>query len=98
MCLYTFWMHSFSSDRSIFDPTEGAYDFHSSRILLRLVELWRCSSDLDCRPGGCFGEVCQSKYEEPVITICEWKSCYDAKRYHIDCGCIQHKCQWTYWE
>lgn len=54
----------------------------------------KCSSDLDCIKGGCSGQVCQSKQEEPVITTCEWRDCYNAKQYGLECKCINEQCQW----
>jgi eight-cysteine-cluster-containing protein len=53
-----------------------------------------CSTDADCWEGGCSGQVCQGKDEEPVITTCEWKDCYDNNKLGLDCGCIAGKCQW----
>ncbi|MEM2933613.1 MAG: DUF333 domain-containing protein [Methanocellales archaeon] len=53
-----------------------------------------CSSDLDCIKSGCSGQVCQSKQEKPVITTCEWRDCYDAKPYGLECKCINQQCQW----
>ena len=52
------------------------------------------SSDSDCTAGGCSGQVCQSKYEEPVITTCEWRDCFDASKYGLKCRCIDGRCQW----
>jgi eight-cysteine-cluster-containing protein len=54
-----------------------------------------CSSDSDCTAGGCSGQVCQSKYEEPVITTCEWRDCFDASKYGLKCRCIDGRCQWS---
>lgn len=53
-----------------------------------------CSSDFDCIKSGCSGQVCQSKQEKPVITTCEWRDCYDAKPYGLECKCINQQCQW----
>jgi eight-cysteine-cluster-containing protein len=53
-----------------------------------------CSSDEDCLAGGCSGQVCQSKDEEPVITTCEYRDCYNAQAYDLTCGCLNKKCQW----
>ncbi|MEM4359910.1 MAG: eight-cysteine-cluster domain-containing protein [Candidatus Bilamarchaeaceae archaeon] len=54
-----------------------------------------CSSDSDCRVGGCSGQVCQSKYEESVITTCEYRECYNARAYGLSCECIAGRCQWN---
>ena len=54
-----------------------------------------CSSDSDCILDGCSAQVCQSKYEEPVATTCEWRDCYNAKMYGLKCRCIDGRCQWS---
>lgn len=53
-----------------------------------------CASDADCTTGGCSGQVCQSKNEEPIITTCEWRDCYSAQVYGVTCGCIDKQCRW----
>jgi len=53
-----------------------------------------CLTDLDCIKGGCSGQVCQSKHEEPVMTTCEWRDCYDAEMYGVACQCVNGHCQW----
>jgi eight-cysteine-cluster-containing protein len=53
-----------------------------------------CSSDADCRRGGCSGQICQSSATPGMITTCEWKECYNAKAYGIPCKCVNNKCQW----
>jgi eight-cysteine-cluster-containing protein len=53
-----------------------------------------CSSDSDCIRGGCSSQVCQSKFEEPVITTCEWRDCYEYEDVGVSCGCQGGKCQW----
>lgn len=55
----------------------------------------KCLTDADCVRGGCSGQVCQSRYEKPVITTCEWKKCYDPSTYGVVCACIDGKCRWT---
>ena len=56
--------------------------------------LGTCSSDFDCIFGGCSSQVCQSKYEEPLITTCEFQECYNADVYQVSCGCVNNRCQW----
>ena len=56
--------------------------------------LGTCDSDADCVTGGCSGQVCQSKSEEPVITTCEYAECYNASAYNLTCKCVSSKCQW----
>lgn len=54
-----------------------------------------CSTDADCTTGGCSGEVCQSKFEDSVITTCEYKECYNADLYDMECKCVEGACQWS---
>ncbi|NYZ77745.1 eight-cysteine-cluster domain-containing protein [Candidatus Micrarchaeota archaeon] len=54
-----------------------------------------CSSDADCMSGGCSGQVCQSKSEEPVVTTCEYRECYNAAAYGLSCGCVGGNCEWN---
>lgn len=56
--------------------------------------LGSCQIDSDCVNGGCSGQVCQSKNEEPVITTCEYLDCYNADPYGVGCKCKNNKCQW----
>ncbi len=53
-----------------------------------------CKTDADCTVGGCSGQVCMGKGED-VVTTCEWKECYDAKKYGMTCACVDGVCQWA---
>ena len=53
-----------------------------------------CDADSDCMTGGCSGQVCQSRFEDPVITTCEWRDCYNADKYDVSCGCVEGMCKW----
>lgn len=53
-----------------------------------------CKSDVDCTTGGCSGQVCMGVGED-VVTTCEWKDCFDAKKFNMKCGCFENKCQWA---
>lgn len=55
----------------------------------------KCTSDANCLAGGCSGQVCQSKDEEPIITTCEWEDCYDAGKFGLNCKCLNNQCQWA---
>jgi eight-cysteine-cluster-containing protein len=55
----------------------------------------QCSLDSDCQSAGCSGQVCQSKSEEPILTTCEWRECYDKTKYGLTCKCVENKCQWS---
>ncbi|QQG39071.1 MAG: eight-cysteine-cluster domain-containing protein [Candidatus Woesearchaeota archaeon] len=54
-----------------------------------------CSNNKECTSGGCSGQICQSIHEEPAITTCEYRTCYNNEAYNLDCQCIQNKCQWA---
>ncbi len=55
----------------------------------------KCNSNADCVVDGCSSQVCRSKFEQPITTICEWLDCYDKAKFRIACKCIDKKCQWT---
>jgi eight-cysteine-cluster-containing protein len=54
-----------------------------------------CETDDDCKRAGCSGQVCQSTSEESIVTTCEYKECYDADAYDMNCGCVNNACQWS---
>lgn len=54
-----------------------------------------CTSDSQCRKGGCSSQVCQSVNEEQVFTTCEYQQCYDASKYKLRCRCFDNRCQWA---
>jgi len=94
---------------TIYDVPEGARvefidKYGNIRILSPYVNIngfcgWstygRCNSDEDCMRGGCSGQVCQSKFERPIKTMCEWFDCYDADKYGVVCRCVDGKCRWV---
>ncbi len=53
-----------------------------------------CSTDSDCVRGGCSGEVCQSAAEQPAVTACIYRDCYNASATGVSCGCVAGRCQW----
>ena len=54
-----------------------------------------CNSDAQCQEGGCSSQVCQSINEESVFTTCEYRECYDARKYNLRCKCFSNRCQWA---
>lgn len=52
-----------------------------------------CSIDTDCKIGGCSGQICGA--EERIVTTCEYRDCYNAKAYNLECKCVDLKCQWS---
>jgi len=55
----------------------------------------KCKSDSDCFISGCSSQVCQSKLEEPILTTCEYRDCYNYLKFNLSCKCIDNMCQWT---
>ncbi|MEM4472801.1 MAG: eight-cysteine-cluster domain-containing protein [Archaeoglobaceae archaeon] len=53
-----------------------------------------CRTDEDCRIGGCSGQVCMGVGDE-IITSCEYRECYDHRKYGIICKCVNNMCQWV---
>lgn len=56
--------------------------------------LGACEEDEDCIVGGCSQAVCQGASEEPAITTCEFRECYNATKYDAECKCEDKKCRW----
>jgi eight-cysteine-cluster-containing protein len=54
----------------------------------------RCSNDNDCVVSGCNREICQSKFEESMFSICVYNPPYP-KELGYECRCIGQKCAWT---
>jgi len=54
-----------------------------------------CENDSDCTTDGCSGQICRSTSEEPTITTCIYKDCYDDAKYGVSCGCVDGKCRWA---
>jgi len=55
----------------------------------------KCDSNSDCIVGGCSGQICQAKSEEPIVSTCEYTDCYNAETYNLECQCVEKKCQWN---
>lgn len=55
-----------------------------------------CSSDAECMPAGCSGQICvpRNKAAE-IITTCEYRPEYMCLRTSASCGCVNNKCQWN---
>ena len=56
---------------------------------------YECDNDMQCVESGCSGQICQSFFEKPVITTCEYRECYDYLKYSVSCKCYENKCQWV---
>ncbi len=54
-----------------------------------------CVTGADCFVSGCSGEVCQSVYEDAVVTPCIWRDCYDNEDYGLSCRCVNGSCEWS---
>jgi eight-cysteine-cluster-containing protein len=79
------------------------------RLLILLILLAGCISDEpfcgtsthepcetieDCTTAGCSSQICQSKSQEMGFTTCEFRACYEANIYDIECTCYNKECQW----
>jgi len=53
-----------------------------------------CNVDSDCVKTGCSSQICSSRFEEDIVTTCEWRECYGAQDYSLICDCVNQKCQW----
>jgi eight-cysteine-cluster-containing protein len=53
-----------------------------------------CKENTDCEAGGCSGQVCYAKSEGAPITTCEYKDCFNAKNFGMECRCVDDKCVW----
>jgi eight-cysteine-cluster-containing protein len=56
--------------------------------------LHECSVHSECVKSGCSGQVCAHAQEE-IVTTCEYRNCYKASEYGLQCGCFDNRCQWS---
>lgn len=54
-----------------------------------------CQTDDDCIFGGCNAEICQSRNEESIVSICLAPEKPTPKQLGYQCRCIVNKCQWS---
>jgi eight-cysteine-cluster-containing protein len=53
-----------------------------------------CTTDVDCAPAGCSGQVCTTAAKAPsIITTCEMREEYVCLK-QTSCGCNAGKCSW----
>ncbi|MFH1501312.1 MAG: eight-cysteine-cluster domain-containing protein [archaeon] len=72
--------------------TDGKYSFSE---FCGISTKGSCNSDSDCVRGGCNAEVCQSKSQDLISTICVAKECFDDEKFNAACSCVEEKCQWA---
>jgi eight-cysteine-cluster-containing protein len=53
-----------------------------------------CSTVNDCVVSGCNGEICQSRFEKPRVSICVYNPPYPKELGYV-CKCVNQKCAWT---
>jgi eight-cysteine-cluster-containing protein len=53
-----------------------------------------CETDSDCYISGCNSEICQSRKEEPLFSICILPDKPTPKQLSYECKCVNKKCQW----
>jgi eight-cysteine-cluster-containing protein len=57
--------------------------------------LGNCTTGGECLTSGCNGEICQSKVEEPLSSICVVPDKPLPKQLGYQCRCLAKKCQWV---
>jgi len=77
------------------DEDSGYIDIKESQGFCGSSTYGECSFDFNCVKSGCSGQICQSKNEEPMVSICLHRDCYDAKAYQLRCKCAGGECQWS---
>lgn len=53
-----------------------------------------CSSNTDCKVGGCSSQVCGAS-ADTAMTTCEYRDCFKAMDYALTCKCVSSQCQWA---
>lgn len=51
----------------------------------------RCTSDTQCKPAGCSGEVCTSGGD--AVSTCEFSESFPNAQ-GLTCGCVDYVCGW----
>lgn len=69
--------------------TEKITDYYGSSTL------GPCTTDKDCYISGCNLEICQSKNEEPLYSICMAPQEPTPEELGYKCKCQNQKCQWS---
>lgn len=54
----------------------------------------KCSNDSDCLASGCNREICQSRFEEPKVSICVYNPPYP-QNLGYECKCTNRGCAWA---
>lgn len=68
---------------------EPAGEFYGSSTL------GACNTDDDCQVSGCNAEICQSRFEEPRVSICIFPEAPLPEDLGYRCGCFVERCQWV---
>jgi len=76
-----------SNSPSTAPPTTSVYYGRST--------LGNCVTDDECLVSGCNGEICQSKTEEPLSSICVVPDKPLPKQLGYQCQCFTERCQWV---
>jgi len=84
-----------SCNTPYFNPKTGSSVLINNSIFCGYSTYGSCLTDNQCIRGGCSGQVCQSIKEKPIATTCEYRDCYDSKKYKVSCRCVNNKCQWV---
>lgn len=74
--------------RTFTEKIEKITDYYGSSTL------GPCTKDEDCYISGCNTEICQSKSEEPLYSICIVPEKPTPEQLGYKCKCQNQKCQW----
>jgi eight-cysteine-cluster-containing protein len=55
----------------------------------------QCENDNDCFISGCNAEICQSRAEEQIVSICILPDKPTPQQIGYRCNCYNKKCQWA---
>ena len=54
-----------------------------------------CETNNDCIVSGCNNEICQSKNEDPLSSICLVTEDPPPQELGYECQCVENKCEWN---
>jgi len=54
-----------------------------------------CQTNNDCFVSGCNSEICQSRIEEPIASICILPDRSTPQQLDYECQCLVQRCQWV---
>jgi eight-cysteine-cluster-containing protein len=84
----------FLADRAIVIPPTEEMIPEEERGYYGFSTFGPCQNDNDCFASGCNSEICQSRAEEPMVSICIVPDRPTPPQLGYGCGCYLSECQW----